>query len=51
MKPPGVGSPLDAFGTGWGYYFAFAGLVAAVFIVVALAWALSARFWRWRRAD
>jgi hypothetical integral membrane protein (TIGR02206 family) len=51
LKPPDVGTPLDAFGSGWGYYAAFAGLTAAVFILVALPWSFSARFWRWRRAD
>jgi hypothetical integral membrane protein (TIGR02206 family) len=48
LSPPDVGTPLDAFGSGWGYYLAFAGLVAAVFVVVALPWAFSARFWRRR---
>ena len=51
VKPPDVGTPLDAFGNGWGYYFAFAGLVAAVFVLVAVPWSRSFRFWRWRRTD
>jgi hypothetical integral membrane protein (TIGR02206 family) len=51
LSPPDVGSPLDAFGGGWGYYLAFAGLVAAVFAAVAAPWAFSARFWRSRRTD
>jgi len=49
LKPPDVGTPLDACGTGWGYYVAFAGLVAAVFVLVALPWSFSPRFWSWRR--
>jgi hypothetical integral membrane protein (TIGR02206 family) len=48
VSPPDVGTPLDAFGSGWGYYFAFAGLVAVIFVLVALPWAFSARFWRRR---
>jgi hypothetical integral membrane protein (TIGR02206 family) len=51
VKPPDVGTPLDAFGSGWGYYFAFAGLVAVIFVLVAVPWSFSARFWRSRRAD
>jgi hypothetical integral membrane protein (TIGR02206 family) len=50
VSPPDVGTPLNAFGSGWGYYFLFAGLVAAVLLLVALPWSLSARFWRSRRA-
>jgi uncharacterized membrane protein YwaF len=49
VSPPDVGTPLDAFGSGWGYYFAFAGLVAGVLVLVALPWSLSLRFWRSRR--
>ncbi len=49
VAPPDVGTPLDFFGTGWGYFFAFAGLVAAIFVIVAVPWAFSTRFWRWRR--
>lgn len=50
LRPPEVGgTPLEAFGSGWGYYFLFGGLVAIVFVLVALPWALSARFWRAQR--
>jgi len=51
VAPPDVGTPLDSFGSGWGYYFAFAGLVAAIFVLVAIPWVFSARFWRSSRAD
>ena len=51
LRPPDVGTPLDAFGSGWGYYFAVAGLVAAVLVVVAAPWSLSACFWRSRRTE
>jgi hypothetical integral membrane protein (TIGR02206 family) len=51
VRPPDVGTPLDAFGSGWGYYLLFAGLVAAVLVLVALPWSLSPRFWSPRRAD
>jgi hypothetical integral membrane protein (TIGR02206 family) len=51
VRPPDVGTPLDAFGSGWGYYFLLVGLVAAVLLLVALPWSLAARFWRPRRAD
>jgi hypothetical integral membrane protein (TIGR02206 family) len=36
ISPPDVPTPLDSFGHGWGYYFAFIALCTAVF---ALAWA------------
>jgi uncharacterized membrane protein YwaF len=51
LNPPDAGTPLDAFGSGWGCYVTFAGLVAAIFVLVALPWAFSARFWRSRRTD
>jgi hypothetical integral membrane protein (TIGR02206 family) len=51
VSPPDVGTPLDAFGSGWGYYFAFAGLVSVILVLAAVPWSFSARFWRSRRTD
>jgi hypothetical integral membrane protein (TIGR02206 family) len=51
VSPPDVGTPLDAFGTGWGYYLLFASLVLGVLALVAVPWSFSRRFWRWRRTD
>jgi hypothetical integral membrane protein (TIGR02206 family) len=41
LKPPEVSTPLDSFGGGWGYYFAFVGLCAAVMVVAYLPWPLA----------
>jgi hypothetical integral membrane protein (TIGR02206 family) len=38
LKPPEVSTPLDSFGGGWGYYFAFVGLCAAVMVAAYLPW-------------
>ena len=49
LSPPDVSTPLDSFGRGWGYYFAFVGLCAAVMLVAYLPWPL-VRAIRSRRA-
>ena len=38
FEPPNVGTPIAAFGTGWGYYWKFAGLVVAILAIVWLPW-------------
>jgi len=40
ISPPDVRTPLDNFGHGWGYYFAFLSLGVAVFLVAWLPWGL-----------
>jgi hypothetical integral membrane protein (TIGR02206 family) len=41
LSPPDVPTPLDSFGRGWGYYFAFVGLCAAVMLAAWLPWPLA----------
>jgi hypothetical integral membrane protein (TIGR02206 family) len=50
LSPPDVPTPLDGFGHGWGYYFAFVGLSAAVFVAAWLPWGISAAFRRYEDA-
>jgi hypothetical integral membrane protein (TIGR02206 family) len=38
IKPPEVSTPLDSFGRGWGYYFAFVGLCAGLMVIAYLPW-------------
>jgi len=42
LSPPDVHSPLDNFGHGWGYYFAFILLSVAVFLAVWVPWGAAA---------
>jgi hypothetical integral membrane protein (TIGR02206 family) len=41
VSPPSVGTPIEAFGTGWGYYGKFAGLVAVILVVAWLPWGIA----------
>ena len=41
FEPPTVGTPVAAFGTGWGYYWRFAGLVATILVLVWLPWGIA----------
>ena len=43
-QPPDVPTPLDGFGHGWGYYFAFIALCAAVMAAAWLPWGIAAVF-------
>jgi hypothetical integral membrane protein (TIGR02206 family) len=40
LSPPDVSTPLDGFGQGWGYYFAFVGLCSGVFVLAWLPWGI-----------
>jgi uncharacterized membrane protein YwaF len=42
ISPPDVPTPLDAFGHGWKYYFAFVVLCVGVFVVAWLPWGIVA---------
>ncbi len=44
ISPPDVPTPLDGFGHGWGYYFAFIALCAAVMAAAWLPWGIAAVF-------
>jgi hypothetical integral membrane protein (TIGR02206 family) len=41
FAPPSVGTPIAAFGTGWGYYWKFVGLVAVILVVGWLPWGIA----------
>jgi len=41
VSPPDVHSPLDHFGHGWGYYFAFVALGVSVLVAVWLPWGIA----------
>jgi conserved hypothetical integral membrane protein TIGR02206 len=41
LKPPDVDTPLNSFGSGWGYYFAFIGLCAALMVLAYLPWPIA----------
>jgi hypothetical integral membrane protein (TIGR02206 family) len=41
VSPPDVGTPVSAFGTGWGYYWRFALLGAAILFVAWLPWGIA----------
>ena len=41
ISPPDVSTPLDSFGHGWGYYFAFVALCLGVFVVAWLPWGIA----------
>lgn len=41
LSPPDVSTPLDSFGHGWAYYFAFIGLCAGVMAVAYLPWPIA----------
>jgi hypothetical integral membrane protein (TIGR02206 family) len=38
LSPPDVSTPLDSFGQGWGYYFAFISLCAFLMVLAYLPW-------------
>jgi hypothetical integral membrane protein (TIGR02206 family) len=50
ISPPDVPTPLDGFGHGWGYYFAFCALCVAVLAVAWLPWGVAAGLRRLRTA-
>jgi hypothetical integral membrane protein (TIGR02206 family) len=48
LSPPDVQTPLDSFGHGWRYYFAFIGLCVGLMVLAYLPWPI-ARLTRERR--
>jgi len=46
LSPPDISTPLDAFGHGWGYYFAFVALSLALMFVAYLPWPIARLFRR-----
>ena len=41
LSPPDVSTPLDSFGRGWGYYFAFIALCAALMALIYAPWGIA----------
>jgi len=41
LRAPDVSTPLEAFGTGWPYYFGFVALAVAVFFLSYLPWGIA----------
>jgi hypothetical integral membrane protein (TIGR02206 family) len=49
VSPPDISTPLDSFGHGWGYYFAFVAMSLALMFIAYLPWPI-ARLFRRNRA-
>jgi hypothetical integral membrane protein (TIGR02206 family) len=48
VSPPDISTPLDSFGHGWGYYFAFVAIGLALMFVAYLPWPIAHLFRRIR---
>jgi hypothetical integral membrane protein (TIGR02206 family) len=46
MSPPDVSTPLDSFGHGWGYYFAFVALCIGIMTLAWLPWGIASAIGR-----
>jgi uncharacterized membrane protein YwaF len=41
VSPPDISTPLDSFGHGWGYFFAFVALGISLMFIAYLPWPIA----------